>query len=249
MMPSLEPVAGPEPTKSMLLGLSPELILHIATFLPTLPFPCQERGTALTGELLANYRSTKALSQTCQHLRDVLLHLAWECVELGNNEGVPQDVEHPEGGDRDAGELENYLIENPSMAQFPRYCIHFESILPLTSKPKSGLIADRSSLNLWTRLSIVTSVKYSPCFLAFTPYKFFDSLSITTISHSQPIRAAHTLCLSSQISIPCASMPASHGRCHRSYISQSSFPSLFSSQQNMNSSILQKTLMEWTLAQ
>jgi hypothetical protein len=84
-----------------------ELILRVAEFLPTFPFPCEP---SLDDIMLCEYRSIRMFSQTCQRFRDILLPLAWRILEAWC---IKKD-ESPDS-------LEQYLNDNAEIAEFPRY--------------------------------------------------------------------------------------------------------------------------------
>jgi hypothetical protein len=101
-------LAGVSLTSALITDLPTELVLRVASFLPKIPFPCEDRKL-VNPTFLRNCRNIKALSQTCQRFRDILIPLAWEILELCQSEveGSPDS-------------LEQYLADNPDMAELPR---------------------------------------------------------------------------------------------------------------------------------
>ena len=69
-----------------IVHLPDELTLYISSFLPSFPFPCELDPADFTLEnwlaCEADWRSVRALSQTCRRLRDTLSFLSWEKIRL-----------------------------------------------------------------------------------------------------------------------------------------------------------------------
>jgi hypothetical protein len=114
--------------RTSILNLPTELILHIASTYPTVNYLAG--GITDQSELYFERRDAlRALSQTSRALRNMVLHLLWECFETVYHRGNQLDEWDKFMADK-LERLSKGLLENPEIAAHVR-CVQLLTELPV----------------------------------------------------------------------------------------------------------------------